>query len=179
MLRPKRKKRLSEFSGGKNYPAVSLLSAFFVSGLLISYKYSLTGIALYIGLWGISYFTLYAGTCRYRVYHGKKCPVPLEGSCARHFFDKKENGFGNSQLFWAAVAYMLRVLLPVVIIFRETFYVYGIIYSGLFILFWTVHLFYTGCPNCINGKCPLNRNASAFPDCSAAGSFNHGQLFPF
>ncbi|MFO7667498.1 MAG: hypothetical protein R6V76_12820 [Desulfobacterales bacterium] len=156
MLRPKRKKRLSDFSGGKNYPVFIILSAFFTCGLLISYKYSLTGIALYFGLWIISYFTIYAGTCRYCVYHGKKCPVPLEGSCAHHFFDKKENGFGNSQFFWAAMAYILRIILPVVIIFRKTLYVYGIIYFGLFITYWVVHLFCTGCPNCTNGKCPLN-----------------------
>jgi len=156
ILRPKRKERISDFSIGKNYPAVSLLSAFFVCGLLISYKYSLTGIALYIVLWIISYFTIYAGACSYCVYYGKKCPVPLEGSCAHLFFDKKENGFGNSQFFWAAVAYILRIFLPVLIIFRETLYGYGIIYSVLFILFWVVHVFYTGCPNCINSKCPLN-----------------------
>jgi len=156
MFRPKRKEKLSEFSGGKNYPAVLLLSAFFICGLLISYKYRLTGIALYFGLWILSYFTIYAGACRYCVYYGKKCPVPLEGSCVHRFFDKKETGSGIYQFFWAAVAYVLRVLLPVVIIFHETLYVPGIIYAGLFIVFWIVHILFTGCPNCINNRCPLN-----------------------
>ena len=156
MFRPKRKERLSEFSGSKNYTAVLLLSAFFICGLLISYKYGLTGIVLYLVLWAISYFTIYAGTCRYCIYFGKKCPVPFEGSYVHYFFDKKKTGFGNSQLFWASISYGLRVLLPVVIILDKRLYVYGIVYAVLFITFWLVHILFTGCPNCINGKCPLN-----------------------
>lgn len=156
MLRPKRKERLSDFSGGKNYPAVLLLAAFFICGLLISYKYGLTGIVLYIVLWVGSYLTIYSGTCRYCVYCGRKCPVPLEGSCVHHFMEKKENRFGTSQLFLATLAYLLRILLPVVTILREALYVYGLIYAVLFIAFWIVHIFVTGCPNCINDKCPLN-----------------------
>jgi hypothetical protein len=156
VIRPKRKERLSEFPPAKNYPSVLLLFGVFGCGLAISFYWNVAGAAAYLGLWGISYLVIYAGTCRYCVYYGKRCPIPLEGSCVHRFFEKKETGFGWLPLFWATLVYGLRVLVPVVIIFRYRLILSGTVYFFLLALFWIVHLRFTGCPNCANTGCPLN-----------------------
>ena len=100
--------------------------------------------------------SLNAGTCRYCIYYGKKCPIPLEGSCVHKFFEKKKKSFGYMQLVWATVTYGFRVFLPVIFIFRYEMTGWGISYFSLLTVFWIIHLRFTGCPNCINVQCPLN-----------------------
>lgn len=136
--------------------SVILLGMVFMCGLFIVWPHSLLAVAAYLGLWAFSYIIIYAGTCRYCIYYGKKCPIPLEGSCVHQFFVKKENSFGYLQLFWATVTYGFRVILPVIFIFRYTMTGWGIIYFSLLTVFWIIHLRITGCPNCINAQCPLN-----------------------
>lgn len=156
MIRPKRKQLIRQFSLSDNYASVILLGIFFICGLLIVLKHSSLAVAIYMGLWVISYPIIYAGTCRYCVYYGKKCPIPLEGSCVHKFFEKKEETFGLTQLFWATTAYGFRVALPIFFIFKYTMIGWGIIYFSLLTLFWIIHLRFTGCPNCANTQCPLN-----------------------
>lgn len=163
MLRPKRKEKITEFSLSKNYASVILLISLFGCGLLILLNHGLLAIAAYLTLWIISYGVIYAGTCRYCAYYGKSCPIPLEGSCVHKFFEKKETSFGYMQLAWATVAYALRIMLPVLVIFRYELYGWGITYFSLLALFWIVHLRFTGCPNCINVQCPLNPDYSLNP----------------
>lgn len=64
--------------------------------------------------------------------------------------------FGFPSLLWATVAYALRGLLPVFIVVRDGLVAIGLGYAGALALFWLVHLFFSGCPNCINTCCPLN-----------------------
>lgn len=156
MLRPKRKAKLDRFSLKDKILTTLLLLALFVYGLLISLMYGWIGTACYLALWIISYPVIYAGACRYCDYYGESCPIPFEGGCVHRFFEKKPGGFGFMALIWATLAYGLRVVLPVVIIIKHQLYSAGIIYLGLFIAFWIVHLRFYGCPNCINTDCPLN-----------------------
>lgn len=156
MLRPKRKEKIGEFSASTNYPGIILLTALFVCGLLILIDQGILFMAAYIILWILSYAIIYAGTCRYCVYYGKRCPIPLEGSCVHFFFEKSKKPFGYMQLVWATLVYILRILLPVTIIFKYNLLGWGILYFSLFALFWIIHLRVTGCPNCINIQCPLN-----------------------
>lgn len=139
-----------------NYPTAVLLGLVFACGLGVTWTRSLWAAALYLGLWAFSYPLIYAGTCRACVYYGKKCPIPLEGSCVHKFFKKSDRPFGFRHLFWATVAYGLRVILPVIVIFRDRMVTWGILYFSLLSLFWIVHLKFTGCPNCMNARCPLN-----------------------
>ncbi len=156
MLRPKRNQRIAEFSFSRNYSNAILLGLVFACGLAVIWPHSLLAAAAYPGLWAFSYLVIYAGTCRYCVYYGKKCPIPLEGSCVHHFFEKKEAPFGCRQLFWATVAYGFRVILPVIFIFKYQMAGWGTLYFSILTLFWIIHLRFTGCPNCINVQCPLN-----------------------
>ncbi len=156
MLRPARKGKLAEFKSENNLVSILCLGVLFLIGLIISFYDGLRGIVAYLGLWAISYVIIYAGTCRYCAYYGRKCPIPLEGSCVQRFFEKKESGFGWIQLFWAAVVYLLRILVPAVMIIQNHLLIWGVVYGGVLALFWILHLRLTGCPNCINVQCPLN-----------------------
>jgi len=160
LIRPKRKQHISQFSFSDNYASVILLGLFFICGLLIVWPHSLLAAAAYLGLWAFSYIVIYAGTCRYCVYYGNKCSIPLEGSCVHKFFEKKEESFGVRQLLWATVAYGFRVVLPVIFIFKYHLTGWGIVYFSILTVFWIVHLRFTGCPNCINTQCPLNPDYS-------------------
>ena len=156
MLRSIRKEKITEFPAEKNFFSMLFLSALFIIGLIISFFDGAKGFFSYLALWTASYFIIYAGTCRYCVYYGKKCPIPLEGSCVHKFFEKKDSGFGWIQLAWATVVYLLRILVPAVIIVRNELFIWGLVYVTILTFFWIVHLRYTGCPNCINVGCPLN-----------------------
>jgi hypothetical protein len=156
MLRPERKERLTDFHMKNNFLTISLLIALFFSGFMISLKLKIPGTVFYILLWIMSYLILFAGACKNCVYYGKKCPVPLEGSCVHYFFKKGEEEFGYGALFWATIAYVLRICIPVYIIFTQQLLIPGVIYFGILSVFWIIHLRFTGCPNCINYQCPLN-----------------------
>ena len=135
---------------------IGLFVALFVCGLFISNGAGWEGLCTYMALWVASYGVIYAGTCRYCSYFGKQCPIPLEGSMVHRFLGKKENGFGYIQLFWAAVAYSLRILVPVIVIFTDRRYGWGVLFLAVFVLFWINHLWIAGCPHCVNDQCPLN-----------------------
>jgi len=156
MLRPGRKDRLTNFHIKNNFLTILFLTALFLSGFMISIKLKLPGVVAYVLLWGLSYLILFAGTCKNCVYYGKTCPVPLEGSCVHYFFKKGEEKFGYAALFWATIAYALRICIPVYIIFTSQLIIPGVIYFGILSVFWIIHLRFTGCPNCINYQCPLN-----------------------
>jgi len=156
MLRPDRKGRLHNFDIKNNFLTVLLLTAFFFAGLVISLNLKIPGTVSYILCWVVSYLILFAGTCRNCVYYGRKCPIPLEGSCVNYFFKKGENQFGYISLLWATIAYVFRVCIPVYIIFTEQMIMFGAFYFFMLAIFWIVHLRFTGCPNCVNYQCPLN-----------------------
>ena len=156
MLRPRRKNRTAEFDLRQNWLTVSLLAGVFVAGLWLSLRFGGYGGLAYLALWIVSYPVIYAGTCRYCAYSGRKCPIPLEGSCVHYLFARSGRPFGFAQLIWATVAYLLRVIIPVAaIIFHAAFFA-GAVYLVLLAAFWFVHLRRSGCPNCINTHCPLN-----------------------
>jgi len=156
MLRPGRKQHIKRFSISHNPITVILLGLLFLIGLAIAWQHSLGAALAYLGLWAVSYPVIYAGTCRYCAYYGNKCPIPLEGSCVHYFFEKKNPPFGLSQLLWATIAYALRVILPVIFIFKYEMTGWGIAFFAVLGGFWVVHLRFSGCPNCINTQCPLN-----------------------
>ena len=156
ILRPKRKHRLSSFNLKDNFLSVCLLTALFLAGSVISLRLDLPGLLSYVLLWGLSYLILFAGACKNCVYYGKTCPVPLEGSCVHYFFKPGNATFGYGALFWATIAYVLRVCIPVYLIFSHKLITYGAVYFSILSAFWIIHLRFTGCPNCINYQCPLN-----------------------
>ena len=156
MIRPARRNKLAEFSLRVNFFSALALAVLFILGFFISLRIETAGIILYIASWILSYIILFAGTCRNCVYYGKKCPIPLEGSCVSYFFKKGENKFGYISLLWATIAYIFRVCIPVYIIFTEQMVSFGAFYFFTLAMFWIVHLRFTGCPNCVNYQCPLN-----------------------
>jgi hypothetical protein len=156
VLKAKRKNRYATFPSGVNRWTSLLLLILFIIGFIVSLSLGATGVIAYLGLWATSYLVIYAGTCRNCVYYGRKCSVPLEGSCVHLFFKKGKNKFGYSSLFWAALSYVMRIILPAALIFHNRLFVTGAVYFSIFVLFWIVHLRITGCPNCINNRCPLN-----------------------
>ena len=160
MIRPGRQQTIQRFSVSHNPITVILLGLLFLIGLAVIWQHSRVAVLAYLGLWAVSYPVIYAGTCRYCIYYGKPCPIPLEGSCVHHFFGKKDKPFGLAQLFWASTAYALRVSLPVIFIFKYGMAIQGGIYFLVLAGFWVVHLRFSGCPNCINTSCPLNPGPS-------------------
>ncbi|BBO76339.1 hypothetical protein DSCW_37560 [Desulfosarcina widdelii] len=115
------------------------------------------GAALYLLLWLGSYGVIYAGACRDWVYYDKSCPIPLEGGCVHRFFRSGSGRFGVASLLWATFAYVMRVFLPLFIVVRERLVAIGLAHIGVLALFWIVHLYLAACPNCVNFRCPLNR----------------------
>jgi len=156
MLRMPRKRRYNEFSRQANRKTVILLTAFFLLGTVISVRRKIGGLAVYLLTWVLSYPMIYAGTCRYCPYYGKRCPIPLEGACVNNFLARGSGTFGYAQLFWAGAAYVLRMAVPSGIILSDRLRVLGSAYLGIIAAFWTNHLLIEGCPNCINSDCPLN-----------------------
>ncbi len=156
----KRKSRLSEFTI-KEYGINGVLAAIlFLLGLFLSWALSTVAVLLYLLLWVASYFVIHATTCRNCVYHGKKCPVPFEGSCSHLIFDRGNN-FGLFAGLGGLLAYFLRVCIPFVAIFESGSILNFVLYSSVIVLLFYVLIYHTGCPNCINTKCPLNPDFGA------------------
>jgi hypothetical protein len=65
-----------------------LMASLFLFGLYLSWKLSTFAGMLYVLLWLASYPLIHATTCRNCVYHGKQCPVPLEGGCSHLTFER-------------------------------------------------------------------------------------------
>jgi hypothetical protein len=156
MIKAKRRNRYKTFPLKTNLATSLILGCIFLHGLILSFKIEPFGLFAYLVLWVVSYFIIYAGTCRNCVYYGKRCPVPLEGSCVNRFFKKGEQPFGYFSLIAATLAYLFRVAVPIAAIALDRMLVQGSVYIGLLILFWVIHLRVTGCPNCVNESCPLN-----------------------
>lgn len=151
----KRKKRLTEFTV-KEYGINGVLMAIlFLFGLYLSLGLSTFAAGLYMILWLASYPIIHATTCRHCVYYGKQCPVPLEGNCSHLTFDKGNN-FGILAGLGGLLAYFLRVCIPYVAIFHSGSVLFFILYTGTIGIFFYVLFFHTGCPNCIQTKCPMN-----------------------
>lgn len=156
----KRKERLSEFTIKEYGVNGVLMMILFLFGLYLSWKLSTYAMLLYLLFWVASYFVIHATTCRNCAYYGKHCPVPFEGSCSHITFSRGKN-FGLFSLVAASFAYILRICIPYVAIFYSGSILYFILYTVVFIIFFYVLLFHTGCPNCINIKCPLNPDFSS------------------
>ena len=151
----KRKNKLSQFTF-KEYGINGLfIAVLFLFGLFLSWELSVFAGFMYLLLWVASYFVIHATTCRNCVYHGKRCPVPLEGSCS-HLTFERGNNFGLLAGIGGLVAYFLRVCIPYIALAQAGSITYFILYTGIFALFFYVLFFHTGCPNCINTKCPMN-----------------------
>jgi hypothetical protein len=156
----KRKNKLSQFTLKEYGINGVFITALFLFGLYLSWKLSTFAGLLYVLLWVASYFIIHATTCRNCVYHGKQCPVPFEGSCSHLTFDRGNN-FGIFAGIGGLVAYFLRVCIPYVAIFQSGSILYFVLYTGVIGLFFYVLLYHTGCPNCINTKCPMNPDFTA------------------
>jgi hypothetical protein len=154
--KPRRKNSYAVFSFKTRIVTSLLLAILFILGFWITLPYGAGAVILYLALWILSYVVIFAGTCRYCVYYGKSCPVPLEGGCVPYFFKYGGEKFGFLSLLWASVSYLLRVALPGLIIFKDGLWLIGGFYLFFFVLFWAVHFLFSGCPNCINKRCPLN-----------------------
>ncbi len=156
MLITKRKNYLTEFSLKQKLVPTILFVLLFLVGLVILLQYELLYIGAYLILWLVSYPVIYAGTCRYCANYGKPCPIILEGGMVHWVFDRVNKPYGMMQLIWASVAYLLRIVVPFIIIIQNQLWTWGILYGATFIGFWFSHLRITGCPNCVNYQCPLN-----------------------
>jgi hypothetical protein len=151
----KRKRRLTEFTIREYGINGVLLTILFLLGLFLSWKLSWFAALLYLVFWAASYAVLYAVTCRNCTNYGKSCPVPFEGSCVQRFFGRGEK-FGFMAGLGAVSAYFLRVCIPYAAIFLMGSMFDFILYTGLFAGFFYVLLYHTGCPNCVNVRCPFN-----------------------
>lgn len=164
MWKTKRKGRLANFDLRTRIVSSLILLALFGDGIVISSRHGVSVIGIYLALWILSYIVIFAGTCRYCVYYGKSCPVPLEGGCVHYLFEYGGEKFGLGALFWASVAYVLRICVPILIIVNDELWLAGGLYMALFVAFWMVHLLVTGCPNCLNRSCILNPDFNRYSD---------------
>ena len=156
----KRKKKLDKFTLKEYGINAVLMAIIFLFGLYFSWELSNFAGMLYLLLWVASYFVIHATTCRNCVYHGKQCPVPLEGGCS-HLTFERGNNFGLIAGVGGLLAFFLRLCIPYVAIIKAGSMMYFVLYSGIVILFFYVLLYHTGCPNCINTKCPMNPDYNA------------------
>lgn len=156
----KRKQRLAEFTIKEYGINAALMLILFLFGLYLSWRLSAFAGMLYLLLWVASFPFIHATTCRHCVYHGKQCPVPLEGGCS-HLTFERGNNFGLLAGVGGFLAYFLRVCIPYVAIVQAGSVMYFALYTGVIVLFFYVLLYHTGCPNCINTKCPMNPDFSS------------------
>ena len=154
-LKAKRKKRLVEFTIKESGTTGFFMAILFLFGLYLSWTLSVYAKLLYLLFWVVSFFLIHGMTCRNCVYHGKHCPVPFEGSCSDTFFSKGK-GFGLISTIGVILTYSLRICIPYVAIYRSGSISDFISYTTVFLLFFYVLIFHTGCPNCINLQCPMN-----------------------
>ena len=159
-LKPKRKAKLSEFTIKEYGINAILMVILFLLGLYLSWKLSTFAGLLYVLLWVASYPLIHATTCRNCVYYGKQCPVPFEGGCSHLMFDRGNN-FGLLAGLGGLLAYFLRICIPCVAIIQTGSIIYFALYTGVIVLFFYVLFYHTGCPNCIQTKCPMNPDFSA------------------
>ncbi len=155
----KRKPIKRSYTLADNWLSVLLLLALFVIGLVLAKHLGVIGVIGYLLLWVLSYVVIYAGACRYCVYYGKRCPVPLEGSLVNKLFKKSARKFNFNCLAWAGFGYLLRIAIPAWVIVVHGRFVEGVIYLAVFSGFWLAHGLISGCPHCANTACILN------PDC--------------
>jgi hypothetical protein len=158
-FRIKRKDRLSEFTIKEYGVNAAIIAALFLFGLCLSWDLSAFAALLYLLMWAASYILIHATTCRNCVYYGKPCPVPLEGGCSHLMFDRGNN-FGFLAGLGGLLAYFLRVCIPYVAIIQAGSFIYFALYTGVIALFFYVLFYHTGCPNCIQTKCPMNPDFS-------------------
>ena len=151
----KRKKRLSEFTIKEYGINAVLMAILFLFGLYLSWKLSTFAGMLYVLLWLASYPIIHTTTCRHCVYYGKQCPVPLEGGCS-HLLFERGNNFGILAGIGGLLAYFLRICIPYMSIIQAGSYFNFVLYSGMLVLFFYVLFYHTGCPNCVQTKCPMN-----------------------
>lgn len=156
MLRPERKTSLKEFTYKHSGITAVLMSVLFLYGLGLSVYQGFAAVCAYGVSWAVSYVILFAGACRHCPYYGKKCPIPLEGSCVHRFFERSPEPFGWRALFWATIAYGLRIAVPVFVFLQNRLMMNALVYFLVLSIFWVVHLRIAGCPNCTNHRCPLN-----------------------
>jgi hypothetical protein len=115
---------------------------------------------LYVLLWVAFYPLIHATTCSNCVYHGKQCPIHLEGSCSHRTYEKGDH-FGLLAGIGGLLAYSPRLCIPYVAIIQFGSVLYFFVYTGIILLFFYVLFFHTGCPHCIQTKCPLNPEFSS------------------
>lgn len=156
----KRKKRLTEFTIKAYGINGGLMAMIFLFGLSLSWELSLFAVGLYLISWLASYPIIHAITCRNCVYHGKQCPVPFEGGCS-HLTSDRGNNFGLLAGLGGMLAYFLRVCIPYVAISHSGSVLFFILYTGNIVILFYVLFYHTGCPNCINAKCPMNPDFGA------------------
>lgn len=151
----KRKKKLSEFTIKQYGINGGLMAILFLFGLYLSWELSSFAGGLYVISWLASYPIIHTTTCRNCFYHGKQCPIPLEGGCSQ-LTANKGNDFGLYAYAGALLAYFLRLCIPYLAIFDSGSVLLAILYTGTIVVLFYVHFYHTGCPNCINAKCPMN-----------------------
>ena len=154
-IKVKRKKRLTEFTLTEHGITAFFMALLFLFGLYLSRTLSIPALLLYLLFWVASYFVIHGMTCRNCVYHGKHCPVPFQGSCSDIFFSKGK-GFGPMSAIGVILTYSLRICIPYAAISRSGSISDFISYTAVFMAFYYVLTFHTGCPNCINLQCPMN-----------------------
>lgn len=151
----KRRKKLSTFTIKEYGVNAAIMAALFLFGLFLSWELSTFAGLLYLLLWVASYIIIHATTCRHCVYYGRPCPIPLEGSCSHLLFDRGNN-FGILAGLGGLLAYFLRICIPYAAIIESGSGFYFILYTSVLVLFLYVLFYHTGCPNCIQTKCPMN-----------------------
>jgi len=156
----KRKNRLVEFTIKEYGLNAVLMSILFLFGLYLSWKLSSFAGMLYVLLWLASYPIIHATTCRNCVYHGKQCPVPFEGGCS-HLTSDRGNDFGLFAGLGGLLAYFLRVCIPYAALFNSGSVLFFILYTANIVILFFALFLYTGCPHCINEKCPMNPDFNA------------------
>lgn len=155
-MRAERKKSLEAYDLQDRAGTIFLLTVLFALGLWISLAAGPKELLTYLLAWSLSYGVIYRGTCAGCVYYGKPCPIPAEGEWVHRFVRNKQSSFGRASLCWATASYLLRISVPVYVVFRDGRILAGLAYGMVFAAFWIVHLFWIGCPNCVNVACPLN-----------------------
>ena len=86
-------------------------------------------------------------------------PSALRKKLCQSVFNRGQK-FGFLAGAGVVLAYFLRVFIPYRAIFQSGSIRHFILYTGVFVFFFYVPLYHTGCPNCTNDQCPLSPDFS-------------------
>ncbi len=151
-------KKCEEWGIGFVFLIVSCCTLWVMIGLKFTFMSGVLPTVGFIGLFLISVYSAFWGTCRYCYYYGKRCYCTM-GLFVPFFFKKVDTpGPKSYALIWDAI-FVITIIYPLIFIFKQyslgNFLFYSVLYLVSPVTAITLVSKY-GCPYCKHTSCQFN-----------------------